>query len=138
MQVIFAEYRGDIINQLNEVDYACAIIVGNYIIVLVVEVGRLNDLLREVPDIVNVERNDLFSLTQISPIDAANISTFHENSYSVLRGTGVIVGVLDTGIDYLNPAFMTEDNKTRNSRNMGSNSSKWTTTRRICIWNRIF
>ncbi|MBS5822276.1 MAG: S8 family peptidase [Clostridium argentinense] len=108
-----AEYRGDIINQLNEVDYACAIIVGNYIIVLVVEVGRLNDLLREVPDIVNVERNDLFSLTQISPIDAANISTFHENSYLVLRGTGVIVGVLDTGIDYLNPAFMTEDNKTR-------------------------
>jgi len=108
-----AEYNGDIINQLNQVDYACAFIVGNQIIILVVENGRLSDLLRDVPALVFVERNDLYSLTQLSPIDAANISNFHANSYLILRGTGVVVGMLDTGIDYLNREFMTEDNKTR-------------------------
>jgi len=108
-----AEYNGDIINQLNQVDYACAFIVGNQIIILIVENGRLSDLLRDVPALVFVERNDLYSLTQLSPIDAANISNFHANSYLILRGTGVVVGMLDTGIDYLNREFMTEDNKTR-------------------------
>ncbi|WP_291580095.1 S8 family peptidase [Clostridium sp. UBA6640] len=108
-----AEYSGNIINQLNQIDYACAFIVGNQIIILIVENGRLDDLLRDVPALAYVERNELYSLTQISPINAANISIFHTSSYLRLRGTGVVVGMLDTGIDYLNREFMTEDNKTR-------------------------
>ena len=36
--------------------------------------------------ILRLERNELYSLTELSPIDTSNISTFHENPYLTLRG----------------------------------------------------
>nr|WP_291580090.1 S8 family peptidase [Clostridium sp. UBA6640] len=107
------EYIGDVASQLNKVDYACALVIGEFTIIVVVKIGRVSDLLRDVPAIVNLERNELYSLTQLSPINVANISIFHGKSFLTLRGTGVVVAMLDTGIDYLNKEFMTEDNKTR-------------------------
>ena len=52
-------------------------------------------------------------ITALSPIDTANITQFHENPYLNLRGRGVLIGIIDTGIDYLNTEFMTEDDRTR-------------------------
>ncbi|WP_461615123.1 S8 family peptidase [Clostridium sp. Marseille-QA1073] len=107
------EYIGDVAGQLNKIDYACALVVGEFTVIVIVKSGRVSDLLRDVPAIVNLERDELYSLTELSPINTANISIFHGNAFLTLRGTGVVVGMLDTGIDYLNREFMTEDNKTR-------------------------
>ncbi|WP_291580093.1 S8 family peptidase [Clostridium sp. UBA6640] len=106
-------YSGDIVGELNNIEYACAFIVGANMAVVVVERGRVNDLRNISKTIVRLERDELYALTELSPIDASNISRFHENPYLTLRGTGVVIGMLDTGIDYLNKEFMTGDNKTR-------------------------
>ncbi|WP_461615122.1 S8 family peptidase [Clostridium sp. Marseille-QA1073] len=108
-----ASYVGDIISELNNIDYACAFIVGFNMAVVVVERGRVNELRSISKTIVYLERNNLYSLTELSPIDTSNISNFHENPYLTLRGTGVVIGMLDTGIDYLNKEFITENNETR-------------------------
>ncbi|WP_454052518.1 S8 family peptidase [Clostridium sp. Marseille-Q7071] len=108
-----ASYVGDIISELNNIDYACAFIVGFNMAVVVVERGRVNELRSVSKTIVYLERNNLYSLTELSPIDTSNISNFHENPYLTLRGTGVVIGMLDTGIDYLNKEFITENNETR-------------------------
>lgn len=55
----------------------------------------------------------LYSPYSIQSLEAANIIQFHTNPYLSLTGSGVIVGVVDTGIDYLHPAFQYEDGTTK-------------------------
>ena len=112
-EVYIAEYYGDIETELKNKDYACAIVINEVYAIIAVEVGEIDRLLREVKNIKNVEGNIVYSLTAISPLDTSNISKYHNNAYLNLRGDGVIVGMIDTGIDYLNKEFMTEDGKTR-------------------------
>ena len=107
------QYEGDIIEALKNIDYACAILVGLNYAVVSVRSGQKERLAIEVPNIVNYESSVLYTLTQISPLYASTINQFHTNPYLNLRGTGVTVGIIDTGIDYLNKEFMREDDTTR-------------------------
>lgn len=63
--------------------------------------------------VVDVETNTILTLSQITPLSAAKIDTIRENPYLRLNGRGVLVGILDTGIDYLNEEFMREDDTSR-------------------------
>ncbi|MBQ8134864.1 MAG: S8 family serine peptidase [Clostridia bacterium] len=71
------------------------------------------DSLYDIPSVEDIELpkdiflNDTFSMTS-SCIRSAQ----SENGYS-LTGQGVIVGIIDTGIDYTHPDFRTHDGKTR-------------------------
>lgn len=107
------EYYGDLTGALADKDYACAIIINPIYAILGVRVGYLQEVLEKVPNIVNYEINRIFTLSYISPLEAANITKYHNNPYLNLKGDGVVVGIIDTGIDYLNKEFMTEDGKTR-------------------------
>ncbi len=49
----------------------------------------------------------------VSPISDAGIYQTQNNQYLDLRGRDVIVGIMDTGIDYLNEEFMNEFDQTR-------------------------
>ena len=55
----------------------------------------------------------LYTLQEISAIDAAQVSTVGINTPLNLSGEGVIVGIIDTGIDYLNDEFRDENGKSR-------------------------
>ncbi|MEF9958884.1 MAG: S8 family peptidase [Niameybacter sp.] len=55
----------------------------------------------------------LLGLNAIDAIEQSNISTFHTYPFGELRGTGVLIGFVDTGIQYTNPLFTYEDNTTR-------------------------
>nr|WP_291580196.1 S8 family peptidase [Clostridium sp. UBA6640] len=112
-ETFMVEYNGDIISEVGKFDYACAFLAEPFYAVIAVRKGRAEELVRNVKSIINVERTKLFTLAALSPIDTANISQFHENPYLNLRGRGVIIGIIDTGIDYLNIEFMTEDDRTR-------------------------
>ncbi|NLK22389.1 MAG: S8 family peptidase [Epulopiscium sp.] len=46
-------------------------------------------------------------------LEASDILMFHNYPYGELRGQGILVGVIDSGIDYAHPAFLYEDNTTR-------------------------
>lgn len=55
----------------------------------------------------------LFQPTSPVSLEAAGILALQQNPYLDLRGEGVLVGVIDTGIDYTHSAFMNPDQTTR-------------------------
>ncbi len=55
----------------------------------------------------------LYGLSAEPALTISNISQFHNYPYESLRGTGVIVGFVDTGIDYQNDVFKNANNTSR-------------------------
>lgn len=51
----------------------------------------------------------LFGLVDQSSMDASGITRVHNQPGLELQGSGVLIGILDTGIDYTNPVFRYED-----------------------------
>ncbi|HHX63125.1 MAG TPA: S8 family peptidase [Epulopiscium sp.] len=58
----------------------------------------------------------LYGLNAREALDEAGILLFHTYPYGELRGRGVVVGIIDTGIDYPNSVFRYEDGTTRIQR----------------------
>lgn len=69
-------------------------------------------LLSEVKSIIFLEPRSTYVLQDISPNDVDEIYVIKGNPYLNLLGTGVLVGLVDTGIDYLNEEFIREDGLT--------------------------
>lgn len=55
----------------------------------------------------------LYGLNAIPAVEQSNISIFHNYPFGELRGDGIIIGFVDTGIQYTNTLFKYEDNTTR-------------------------
>ena len=58
----------------------------------------------------------LYGLNAQGALDEAGILIFHTYPYGELRGNGVVIGFIDTGIDYTNSVFQYEDQSTRIQR----------------------
>ena len=54
-----------------------------------------------------------YVLQDISPSSVDNISAIKVNPYLDLTGRGVLIGMVDTGIDYLNEEFIREDDTSK-------------------------
>ena len=52
-------------------------------------------------------------MQEITPLVATDFEYIQSSESINLKGEGVIVGIIDTGIDYLNNIFMDEAGKTR-------------------------
>lgn len=63
------------------------------------------------PQIYTLEQNN--KVQQISSITASGVSLIQVELPLKLTGKGVMVGIIDTGIDYLNEEFMDQDGKSR-------------------------
>lgn len=107
------EYRGNFKEQIDKVSYACGDIITNSIGVIAVAYENLQQLRRDVPAIIFIEFRDIFVLQDISPSSTDNIASIKINPYLQLTGRGVLIGIVDTGIDYLNEEFMREDGTSR-------------------------
>lgn len=106
------EYDGDIEKDFANIPNACAFVLDeNYAIVTVED--TLNIDIRTFKDVVYAEEPAIYTLCSLSPVEAANITKVQTNQYLSLTGSGVLVGVIDTGIDYLLKEFMYEDNTTK-------------------------
>lgn len=55
----------------------------------------------------------IFTLNSTASLDKSGVSNVQRNPYLALFGLGVLVGVIDTGIDYQHPAFRNSDNTSR-------------------------
>jgi subtilisin family serine protease len=107
------EYQGDIKNAIKKYGDADVLILDEYNAVLVAPIKKINDILNNVPEVINIDTGRIFTLSAISPVDAADATLFHNNVYLPLDGEGVIIGIIDSGIDYLNDEFIKEDDTTR-------------------------
>ena len=63
--------------------------------------------------VIYVLPSQLYTLQEISAIEAAQVNLLEANPQLNLNGDGVIIGIIDTGIDYLNEEFMDSDGKSR-------------------------
>lgn len=60
-----------------------------------------------------VSRPRLYGLNAEPAIEASNIALFHSSAYGELRGQNIIIGFIDTGIQYTNTFFKNANNTTR-------------------------
>lgn len=55
----------------------------------------------------------LFSPLSDISLERSGVVEIQRNPYLALKGSGIIMGIIDTGIDYLHPAFRHNDNSSR-------------------------
>lgn len=107
------EYTGNIVEEFRGINYADVLVITPFNAIVYVERGRAIELFRTSKTIQSVEPVVTYILTEISPIETSNIIKFNQGELLPLRGEGVLAGIIDTGIDYLNKEFTTEDGRTR-------------------------
>lgn len=122
----FVNYSGDLLAEIAAIDYACAYAINDAFAIVAVKVDRLPEFLNVVPSVKYVDKIDPFTLQEnftsdsyvfedsaITPIEAAQIGKVQNNPSIDVTGENVFIGVIDTGIDYLNEAFLHPDGTTR-------------------------
>lgn len=63
--------------------------------------------------IVYIRPYDIYTLQQISPLEASQATFLQQDLPLNLKGEGVLIGLIDTGIDYLSEEFMDENGQTK-------------------------
>ncbi|SHI70829.1 Subtilase family protein [Clostridium cavendishii DSM 21758] len=107
------EYKGDIVSMVKKIPNARVAIVDKNRAILAVR-GDVQEVVDKLFDvIVNVSPSSLYTLCDISPVEASEATIFHNSIYLPLDGSGIIVGIIDSGIDYLNEEFINEDGTSR-------------------------
>ena len=75
--------------------------------------SQLSEIESRATSVVKYSIPSIYTLNSISPTEGSGAPVFINNPYLNLNGRGVIVGIMDTGIDYLNEEFLREDNTSR-------------------------
>ncbi|SHE40321.1 subtilisin like protease [Clostridium fallax] len=111
---LLVEYVGDLINNVQKSYPSSKVFIldENYALIYVKRSESLS-LIEDIKEIVYIDIGGVYTLTAISPVEATEATLFHDNIYLPLNGNGVVVGIVDTGIDYLNTEFINEDDTSR-------------------------
>ena len=109
------QYQGDIESEISKKpDYYVTVINDKYAIVSVkkdIEINTSEETNIKSIVFINVAR--MYTLQEISPIEAAGVSFLQLGEPLNLSGKGVNVAIIDSGIDYLNEEFMNSNGETR-------------------------
>lgn len=105
-------YTGNIYNTMSSIPRSTVILITPYIAAIFVEPEYVENL-SDISGISILEPNIPYILTDTSPLDSANITEFTHGFPIDLNGSGVIITIIDTGIDYLNKEFINEDDTSR-------------------------
>lgn len=107
------EYRGDIENEVKDIENVEVYIIDDTYAVLSMKNVDYDSVIQRINSLVFIELGGIYTLSGTTPIEASKAENFHNSPYLKLTGKDVIVGIIDTGIDYLNPEFTDSNGKTR-------------------------
>ena len=110
---LYVQYDRNLIDELKDIDYACAYQINPLIYIVSVHTDNYVDFLNRFRNILEIDVSYPYTLTAIQPVNAANITKFHGEGFLNLTGENTIATIIDTGIDYLNPQFQNDDGTTR-------------------------
>lgn len=99
--------------ELNKLPNTTAVEINDSFGIVFLPLNEIFNIGSYIKKIVNENDPAVYTLNNITPIEASNVLNYHDNPYLSLTGKGVIIGILDTGIDYLNTEFQKEDDTTR-------------------------
>lgn len=110
----FVEYTSlEDLLKINNIPGASVTVIDNNFAIVMIPFNKVLEIEPYVRDITSIEIPVIYTLEQITPVEASGATLFHNNPLLQLNGRGVVVGIVDTGIDYLNKEFMREDETTR-------------------------
>lgn len=110
---LIVNYFGDIKSIVDNLPGASVYIIDDTLAILSLKEAELENLLEKIQPFILAELGTLYTLENTTPVEASSAINFHRNPYLNLTGTDVIIGMIDTGIDYLNDEFLLEDGSTR-------------------------
>lgn len=108
---VIAKFNGNIEGILKELGAVAEFIYENYAIITIDKrkLGRLNSY----PQIVHLELQKKLYLNGPNNLRNSCITYVQRNNGFNLRGKGVIVAIIDSGIDYMHPDFRNSDGTSR-------------------------
>lgn len=110
---ILVEYTGDIKSEVKNLEGVDVFLIDDTYAVLSMKGVDYDETINKISGLVFIELGGIYTLSTTTLLESSKVQAFHKNSYLKLTGKDVIVGIIDTGIDYLNEEFMTNDRKTR-------------------------
>lgn len=81
--------------------------------IIITPIDKINEIRNLANSIVDFDLPPILTLSDVSPVEASGAPSFNINPYLRLNGRGVLVGIIDTGIDYLSEEFQREDGTSR-------------------------
>lgn len=87
--------------------------IGRQIFYVQIPEGAEDEFMRLRTEVSFLAPPTLYGLNAIEALIETNILMFHEYPFGELRGSNIIIGFVDTGIEYTNPFFQNADNTTR-------------------------
>ena len=105
-------YTGEIDKIISSIPNSFAIPLTPYVAAAFIDPNYESTFL-SLQDIELIEPFVEYILTEVSPLESSNITQFNEGFPIDLTGTGVVVGLIDSGIDYTNKEFLREDGTSR-------------------------
>ena len=104
----------EVLKNLLKIQEVEGLMISSNFAVIITPANKVDEVKKLVIRIVNIDEfSTILTLNDISPVEASGAPVFNTNPYLKLNGRGVLVGVIDTGIDYLNKEFQMEDDTTR-------------------------
>ena len=110
MIIKYNDYVGDLLKKSSYIK-SCAVLFNSYVIINI-PVEKINDFLSNVYPKIIAEWPEILALLDRKNLDAAGITAV-QNNYLNLRGSGVLIGFIDTGIDYTKKNFIYEDDTSK-------------------------
>lgn len=99
--------------KVNKLARTSAIILDDSYGIIYTPYNAVNEIEPYIKKRANDINAPIYTLSNESPVEASNALTYHNNPYLSLNGNGVLIGIIDTGIDYLSEEFMKENDTTR-------------------------
>ena len=108
------QYQGNIQEEVSKIQgYYATIITDKYAILSIkgdlgIDIGDIN-----LKTVVYVKPSEMYTLQEVSPIEASGVRFLQLELPLNLTGFGVNVAIIDSGIDYLSEEFMNSNGETR-------------------------